>query len=161
MLTNGNFEYDAKILKFLILMYWFFFFFVKYKYVLNWHVHWYVCTAVWDVLISFIIVSWYWYITVFGHPSLWSCYYFCPSGLAPAIIYSVNSPFPQKMWWSCETIATEELYFSLHSGYVYNLQVSKTCIWNPLLTNWDPSVIHNRWPAADLCLHSCLGTTST
>lgn len=36
-----------------------------YDFVLNWHVHWYICTAVWYVLISFIIASWYWFVTVF------------------------------------------------------------------------------------------------
>lgn len=39
----------------------------KYNFILDWHVHWFICTAVY-VLISFIIVSWYWYVTVFGLP---------------------------------------------------------------------------------------------
>lgn len=59
--------------------------FVKYNFVLDWHVHWYVCTAVWYVHISFIIISWYRYVTVFGLPVIFS--QILPYGLAPNILF--------------------------------------------------------------------------
>lgn len=108
--------------------------FVKYNFVLDWHVHWYVCTAVWYV--SFIIVSWYWYVTVFGFLPV-SLSQILPHGLAPNIIFFVsysNLSAEKKrgvvVIWK---ISTEDLYFYFFTWKIC-LQYPriKTCTWYSL-----------------------------
>lgn len=89
--------------------------FVKYNFVLDWHVHWYVCTAVWYV--SFIIVSWYLYVTVFGFLYLSFYHKSYPHGLAPNIIFFVSySNLSEEKMWCCDM---KNLYWRLVLLFLY------------------------------------------
>lgn len=114
--------------------------FLKYNFVLDWHVHWYVCTAVYG-LISFIIVSWYWYVTVFGLPVILS--QILPYGLAPNIFFVSNSSLSAEepgvvVTWK---VATEHFYFLTQKIWLQYPSI-KTCTWYSLLT--DLSVLHKQ-----------------
>lgn len=97
-----------------------------YDFVLNWHVHWYICTAVWYVLISFIIASWYWFVTVFVIFTKLTC------GEAPKYHFLCHSlwSFPLHnnvcvcLW--CGLLLLNTL-ISLHERC--SKSVSNTCTW--------------------------------
>lgn len=112
--------------------------FVKYNFVLDWHVHWYVCTAVWYV--SFIIVSWQWYVTVFGFLPV-SLSQILPHGLAPNIISFAsyaNLPAEKRggvvVIWK---ISTDDFYFfTWKIPDVCSIQGSKYSLFNrPFLSS--------------------------
>lgn len=129
--------------------------FVKYNFVLDWHVHWYVCTAVWYVLISFIVVSLYWNVTVFGLPLPVILSQLLPYGLAPNIIFFVSYSAEKNVVviWK---IATEDFYFLTCK---MRLQYQNMHLIFFLLT--DPFCPPQQMTCyRSLCLHSCLGTTS-
>lgn len=135
--------------------------FVKYNFVLDWHVHWYVCTAVWYV--SFIIVSWYWYVTVFGFLPV-SLSQILPHGLAPNIIFfvSYSNLSAEKnvvLLWYEKSLLKTCTFISLHERYVCSIQGSKhapdiLCLTDPFCPPQQMTCYKS------LCLHSCLGTTS-
>lgn len=99
--------------------------FVKYNFVLDWHVHWYVCTAVWYV--SFIIVSWYWYVTVFGF--YLSCFVTDPAPrTSPKHYLSVTLTFRQKKRGVCCDMKNLYwrlvLFISLHESFFCSIRGS-------------------------------------
>ena len=101
--------------------------FVKYNFVLDWHVHWYVCTAVY---VSFIIVSWYWYVTVFG---FLPCHFV--TNLAPRtspkhyFLCQLLLPFCRKknvvLLWYEKSLLKTCTFISLHERYVCSIPGSK------------------------------------
>lgn len=133
--------------------------FLQYNFVFDWHVHWYVCTAVWYVLNSFIIVSWYWFVTVFGLPVILS--QISPYGLAPSITFFVShlslsaEECGGVVTWK---VATEDFGFYTEKMSPQYPSI-KTCTWSSLSA--DPFCPPQQLICyRSLCLHSYLGTAS-